>query len=199
MDLSMALKIFNRGEYIRGGSEIHRFMVAASFEVQKLTLQLNQSWHDRSELQSIFSQIIEKPVPKSFNLFPPFYTDFGKNIHIGENVFFNSGCSFQDHGGIFIGNGSLIGHNAVLATLNHDQDPAQRQNMRPAPIHIGENVWVGANVTICPGVTIGDGAIIAAGAVVTKDVPANMIAGGVPARVLKPVDSHRNDMLAAAS
>jgi len=192
MELSEALERYNRGETVRGGSEEHLFMLGASVEVQKLTAKLNQGWHDLSEIQEIFSRIIGRPVPKSFNLFPPFYTDFGKNIHVGEHVFFNSGCSFQDHGGIYIGSGSLIGHNAVLVTLNHDPDPARRQDTHPAPIHIGENVWLGANVTVCPGVTIGDGAIIAAGAVVTKDIPANMLAGGVPARVLKPVGDMRN-------
>ena len=98
------------------------------------------------------------------------------------------GCKFQDQGGIFVGDGALIGHNVVLATLNHARAPKDRASMVPAPIHIGQNVWIGANVTVLPGVTIGDGAIVAAGAVVTKDVPANTIVGGVPARVLRTID-----------
>ena len=73
----------------------------------------------------------------------------------------------------------------VIATLNHDQNPKKRASLIPAPVVIGKNVWIGANSTILPGVTIHDGAIIAAGAVVTKDVPENMIVGGVPARVIK--------------
>lgn len=124
----------------------------------------------------------------SFGLFPPFYTDCGRNIHIGKHVFLNAGCKFQDQGGIYIGDGTLIGHNAVLATINHMEDPGSRAGMVFYPIHIGENVWMGANVTVLPGVTIGDGAIIAAGAVVTKDVPANMIAAGVPAKVIRKVN-----------
>ena len=75
----------------------------------------------------------------------------------------------------------------MLATLNHDPDPAQRGNLIPAKIIIGNNVWLGANVTVLPGVTIGDGAIIAAGAVVTKNVPANTVVGGVPAKVIKSI------------
>ena len=84
-----------------------------------------------------------------------------------------------------MGDGALIGHNVVLATLNHDEDPDRRATMHPAPIIIGKNVWIGANATVVPGVTIGDGAIVAAGAVVTKDVAANVIVGGVPARVIR--------------
>lgn len=97
------------------------------------------------------------------------------------------GCKFQDQGGIFIGDGSLIGHNVVLATLNHAMDPEDRATMIPAPIHIGKRVWIGANATVLPGVTIGDGAIVAAGAVVTKDVPENTVVGGVPARVMRKI------------
>ena len=112
----------------------------------------------------------------------------GKNIKLGEDVFINSGCHFQDQGGITIGDHSLIGHNCVLATLNHDQDPMKRADLHPAPIVIGNRVWLGANVTVLPGVTIGDGAIVAAGAVVSKDVPPNTVVGGTPARVLKTLE-----------
>lgn len=122
-------------------------------------------------------------------MFPPFYTDCGKNLHIGKNVFINSGCRFQDQGGITIGDGALIGHNVVMATLNHSEDPETRGNLHPAPIHIGRNVWIGASATILPGVTIGDGAIVGAGSVVTRDVPENMIATGVLARILRSVDT----------
>ena len=87
-----------------------------------------------------------------------------------------------------IGDGVLIGHNAVLATLNHDIDPNKRSMMHPSPILIGKNVWIGANATVLPGVTIGDGAIVAAGAVVNRDVSANTIVGGVPARLIKMIE-----------
>ena len=79
-------------------------------------------------------------------------------------MFLNAGCKFQDQGGISIGDGTLIGHNVVLATLNRDQNPANRGALHPAPIAIGKNVWIGANAVVLAGVTVGDGAIIAAGA-----------------------------------
>ena len=122
-------------------------------------------------------------------MFPPFYTDCGKNLKIGRNVFINSCCQFQDQGGIVIGDGSLIGPKTVIATLNHHMDPKKRAKLMPKPVVIGKNVWIGANVTILPGVTIGEGAIIAAGAVVNKNVEANTIAGGVPAKLIKQIET----------
>ena len=125
---------------------------------------------------------------KNFTLFPSFYTDCGKNLTIGDNVFINSGCKIQDQGGVVIGDGTLIGHNVVLATLNHQFEPSIRGNLLPRSIHIGKNVWIGANVTVLPGVTIEDGAIIAAGAVVSKNIPKNTVVGGVPAKVIKKIN-----------
>lgn len=118
----------------------------------------------------------------------PSILDFGKNISIGENTFIDSGCHFQDQGGIEIGEGSLIGHNVVLATVNHALEPSLDRKNSYAPIKIGKKVWIGSNVTILSGVSVGDWAVITAGAVVTKDVPAYAIVGGVPAKVIRQVD-----------
>ena len=82
----------------------------------------------------------------------------------------------------------------VLATLNHPPDPARQGDLIPAPIRIGKNVWIGSNSTILPGVTIGDGAVIAAGAVVSKDVPANTVVGGIPAKVLRRIEGTKLDL-----
>ena len=191
MDINNFLAHLNRGESVEGGSELHRKMHELSQEALKITVELNGHYHTPEKVQELFSRLIGKPVDSTFALFPPFYTDCGKNINVGKNVFINSGCRFQDQGGITIGDGALIGHNAVLATLNHDIDPKKRSNMHPAPITIGKDVWIGANATIVPGVEIGDGAIIAAGAVVTQNVPPNVIAGGVPAKVLKKIEANQ--------
>lgn len=169
------------------GDDMIQFMRCQSDISRKLQFELNCQYHTPEEICELFSGIIGQPVDDSFRLFPPFYTDFGRNIHVGKNVFINSCCQFQDQGGIYIGDGCLIGHSVVMATLNHDHDPAKRQNLHHKPIRIGNGVWIGANVVITAGVTIGDNAIIAAGAVVTKDVPADMIAGGVPARIIKHI------------
>ena len=189
MELREFLDCMDAGKRVVSGSEAHRFMSAASFEVMELTNKLSAS-HDLSEIQELFAQITGKPVNRTFALFPPFYTDFGKNIMVEDNVFINSGCHFQDQGGIIIGDGSFIGHNVVLATINHDLDPANNRKNHYAPITIESHVWIGSNATILPGVTIGEWAVVAAGAVVIKDVPPYTVVGGVPARVLKTV---RND------
>lgn len=187
MDLQAFLDHMNSGKTIKGGSEAHLCMCALSQEALQRTAELNGAYHTPEEVRCIFSALTGRPVDDTFTLFPPFHTDCGKNIAVGKNVFINSGCKFQDQGGIVIGDGALIGHNVVLATLNHSLAVRDRQDLIPGPIRIGKNAWIGSNVTILPGVTVGDGAVVAAGAVVTKDVPAYTVAGGVPARVLRPL------------
>lgn len=185
MDVKEFLERLNAKESVKVGSDMYTMMCQLSNQAMQLTAELNNKYHTPDEIRALFSEIIGKTVDESFMMFPPFYTDCGQNIKIGKNVFINSCCNFQDQGGITIGDGSLIGHKAVLATLNHGFVPEDRGSLYPAPIVIGENVWVGASATILPGVTIGDNAIIAAGAVVTKDVSANTIVGGVPAKFIK--------------
>lgn len=97
---------------------------------------------------------------ESVTVFPPFYSEFGKNLTLGNDVFTNIGCAFQDTGGITIGGGTLIGHGSIMTTLNHEVDPDRRADMIPAPVVIGRKVWLGARVTVVPGVAIGDGAIV---------------------------------------
>lgn len=186
MELSELLARFNRGEVVGENREAVEEMRRFSREAQKITMAINTRYHEPEELATLFSELIGEPVGADFGLFPPFYTDFGKNIHIGDRVFINAGCKFQDQGGIFIGDGALIGHGVVLATLNHDLDPARRQQLHPAPIRVGQGVWIGATVTA--GVTIGEHAVVAAGAAVTRDVPANTVVGGVPAKFIKNIE-----------
>lgn len=167
--------------------EIHKFMDEMAEEARRITFELNSSYHTPNVNRRLLSRLFGRDVPKTLRVFPPFYTDFGKNIHLGENVFINACCHFQDHGGIFIGDRTQIGHGVVFATLNHGIAPKDRVHTYPKPIQVGKNVWIGSNSTILPGVTIGDNAIVAAGAVVAKDVPANTIVGGVPAKVIREI------------
>ena len=185
MDLHEFLDHVNSGRLIEGGSEAHEFMHAASQEALRTLAELNGAYRSPDEVRALLSRLTGRPVAESVTVFPPFYSEFGQNLTLGEGVFINMGCRFQDTGGISIGDGSLIGHGSTLTTLNHSMDPARRADMEPAPVVIGRDVWLGAGVTVVPGVTIGDGAVIGAGAVVTKDIPADTIAAGVPARVIR--------------
>lgn len=171
--------------------EIYEFMNRASDEARRITFELNGAYHSMPEVRDLFTRLFGKPVDPSFRVFPPFYTDFGKNITVGKNVFINACCHFQDQGGITLGDNCLVGHNVVFATLNHGFAPEERQSMLPAPIVVGRNVWIGSNSTILQGVTIGDNSIIAAGSVVTKDVPANAIVAGVPARFIRSISPEK--------
>ena len=175
----------NSGKTVKAGSPVFAKMHELSQEAIRLTLQLNTQYHNHEEIVALMSELTGSQVHESFGLFPPFYTDCGKNIHMGKRVFINAGCKFQDQGGIFIGDNVLVGHNCVIATLNHEMEPERRADLIPAPVTIGDKVWIGANVTILQGVTIGNGAVIAAGAVVNKDVPPRAVVGGLPAKVLK--------------
>lgn len=173
------------GESMKENPERDEYANALFQEAIQIGMEINNRYHAPEELREIMEQLTGKKIDDTFRLFPPFYTDFGKNITIGKDVFVNSGCHFQDQGGITIGDGSLIGHNVVLATINHDLDPRNNRKNHYAPITIGNHVWIGSNATILPGVTLGDWSVVAAGAVVTKDVPPYTMVGGVPAKVLR--------------
>lgn len=186
MEIEEFKEYVKRGEAL-SSEEIHQFMNRMSDEARRITFRLNTAYHTPDEVRGLLSELFGYRVPESLRVFPPFYTDFGRNITVGRDVFINAGCHFQDHGGVTIGDGCQIGHNVVFATLNHGLSPEDRQNTYPAPIVLGRNVWVGSNATILQGVTVGDNAVIAAGAVVTKDVEPATIVGGVPAKVIRRI------------
>lgn len=185
MELQEFLDHVHSGALIEAGSAVHGFMHRAAQDALQITAELNGAYRTPEEVRLMLTRLTGKPVDESVTVFPPFYSEFGKNLSLGKDVFINVGCRFQDTGGITIGDGALIGHGNTLTTLNHAVDPDRRADMTPAPIVIGRKVWLGATVTIVPGVTVGDGAIVGAGAVVTKDVPAGAIVAGVPAKVIR--------------
>lgn len=189
MTESEFLKYASSCNLIKAGSPAHKIMHTMSQRALRLTAAINNVNHTPEELRGLMSDLTGKTLDNSFGLFPPFYTDCGQNISIGRGSFINMGCTFQDWGGIEIGEDCLIGHNCTICTVNHSKDPFQRGDMTCSPVKIGDRVWIGANVTILPGVTVGVGAIVAAGAVVTKDIAPGTICGGVPAKYIKDVES----------
>jgi len=150
----------------------------------KLSAELN-SFTDVNQIRERLSEIIGSQQDKSTTVFAPFYTNFGRFIRIGKNVFINHACTCLDMGGIIIEDDVLIGPKVNLITENHPLDPANRKALICKPIVVKRNAWIGAAATIMPGVTIGENAVVAAGAVVSKDVPANTVVGGIPAKFIK--------------
>jgi len=182
------IKIMNTQEKVISRSEVGLKMHLMAQEAMKILYFINNKYSTPSELRRWMSLLIHQELDEGFGLFPPFFTDCGKNIHLGKNVFINAGCRFQDQGGIYIGDGTFIGHNVILATLNHDLNPNTRADMYPKPIHIGKKVWIGSGAIVLPGVSIGDNSVIAAGSVVTKNVPENVVYGGNPAKFIKKIE-----------
>lgn len=189
MEMNAEIKSFLQsmldGEPVRSGTKASLHLNSLAQEAIRICDKINSAYNTPEEIQELFAELTGQPVNRTFRMFPPFTADCGKNIFVGNNVFFNSGCRLQDQGGIYIGDGALIGHNVVIATLNHGMSPEERHDLFPAPVHIGKNAWIGAGAVIVPGVTIGDNAVIGAGSVVTKDIPANAVAVGSPARVVR--------------
>ncbi|WP_219222754.1 sugar O-acetyltransferase [Pedobacter antarcticus] len=152
----------------------------------KLSLRLNTAG-DISSVRDIMSEIIGKDLDDSTTIFAPFYTNFGRFISLGKNVFINHACSFLDMGGITIEDNVLIGPKVNLITENHPLDPGDRRTLITRPITIRRNAWIGAGAIILPGVTIGENSVVAAGAVVSRNVPANTVVGGIPAKFIKSI------------
>ena len=142
---------------------------------------------DVDQIRERLSEIIGSHLDESTTVFAPFYTNFGKFTQIGKNVFINHACSFLDMGGITIEDHVLLGPKVNLITENHPLEPTNRRSLIAKPIVVKRNAWIGAGATILPGVTIGENAVVAAGAVVSKDVPANTVVGGVPAKHIKNI------------
>jgi acetyltransferase-like isoleucine patch superfamily enzyme len=159
----------------------------ASFATKKLLVQLNDS-SDPAEIRDLLSQITRSKIDESVAVFTPLYINYGKNTKIGKNVFINFDCVFLDLGGITIEDNVLIAPKVSLLSEGHPISPQDRRSLVPGQILIKKNAWIGAGATILPGVTIGENAVVAAGAVVSKDVPANTVVGGIPAKVIKSIN-----------
>ncbi len=151
----------------------------------RLCVEMNTTATHVDQVRDQLSIIIGNPIDESTTIFPPFYTNFGRSISLGKNVFINHACSFLDIGGISIEDDVQIGPRVNLTSENHPLDPGDRKTVIPSPVLIKRNAWIGAGATILPGVTVGENAIVAAGAVVSRDVPPNTVVAGVPAKVIR--------------
>ena len=184
MDKNTIFKRLLKGEIISPEDPESYKLKEASYNTKRLLLQMNNT-SEPQKIRQFLSQIIDSEIDESVTIFTPFHINYGKNTQIGKNVFINFDCVFLDLGGITIEDGVLIAPKVSLLSEGHPISPEQRHSLVPKHIHIKKNAWIGANATILHGVTIGQNAVIAAGSVVTKDVPDNVVVGGIPAQILK--------------
>lgn len=164
-------------------------LTALRNRARKLAHTYNQTAPDDSDgrlslLQDLLGQDIQ-----SIDIQPPFFCDYGVNIHVGEDVFMNFNCVVLDVAEVRIGDQTMLGPAVQIYTATHPLDAALRCSGRELgkPISIGRRVWIGGGAIICPGVSIGDDSTIGAGSVVTKDIPTGVFAAGNPCRVIRKI------------
>lgn len=165
-------------------------LLARRLEVAKLYEQFNAAPAGSPEQAEALRALLSEEVPEGVTVLSPVYFDYGSNTHLGKGTFVNHGCYFMDGAEITLGENVFVGPFCGFYTAAHPMDYKNRnKGLEIAlPIHVGDNCWFGANVSVLPGVTIGSGCVIAAGSVVTKDIPENSMAAGVPAAVKKTID-----------
>lgn len=159
-------------------------------EVQRtmrLAAEMNTGYHTEAEVRDCLRQMTGHVIHDTVRVFTPLNINYGPGVSFGRDCFLNFGCTLLALGGITIEDDVFIGPHCVLATEYHPEDPATRHSLLTKPIVVKRNAWLGANVTVLAGVTVGENAIVAAGSVVTKDVPANMVVAGTPAKVIREI------------
>lgn len=179
----------DRTKVIYGGTPESAAMLANIKRAAAITARLNRlTFNDADEIRALFSELIGKTVDEGFLLIPPFYTVGGDEIRVGRNVFVNQNCTFYDLGGLDIADDVMIGPNVSIITAGHPLEPSRRRAATSGrPIAIEKGVWIAVGATIIGGVTVGENSVVAAGSVVTRDVPANTLVGGNPARVIRSI------------
>jgi acetyltransferase-like isoleucine patch superfamily enzyme len=174
------------GEAVRFNDPDYFRIINACSDTRQLLIQLNAA-SDGKEIMNLLRRITAFDIDATTMIFPPFQINYGRNTKIGKNVFINFDCTFLDLGGITIDDQVMLAPKVSLLSEGHPVAPNDRQTLTPGKIHIKKNAWIGAHATILQGVTVGENAIVAAGAVVSKDVPANTVVGGIPAKHIKKI------------
>lgn len=159
--------------------------------------EFNQTRPSENAKQTEILRRLLGKTPQQFYITQPFWCDYGYNIELGENFYANHNLVILDGAKVTFGDNVFIAPDCGFYTAGHPIDTERRnQGLEYAhPITVGDNVWFGGGVKVMPGVTIGSNVVIAAGSVVTKDIPDNMIAGGVPCKVLRPIDDQDKENL----
>jgi acetyltransferase-like isoleucine patch superfamily enzyme len=189
MKIKAKMDIFERlqsGETVSFDDPQYPKIFEIASRTMKLSAELNAS-ADIDHIRQLLSEITEEQLDVSTTVLPPFHINLGISTRIGKNVFINHDCTFLDIGGITIEDEVLIGPKVSVITESHPLNPAERKALLVKPVAIKRNAWIGAGAIILPGVTVGENAVVAAGAVVSKDVPANTVVAGIPAKVIKTI------------
>lgn len=164
-------------DYVEAIEEMNRARMAI--------FDINHMRPDYIKVHKAFCNIFNEPLDETTNILPPCEIDFVNQVKLGKNVFINHSLCMMSAGGIEIEDSVQIGPQATIVTTNHDFN--DHNTLLCKKVVIKKNVWIGCRVTIMPGVTVGENSVIAGGAVVTKDIPANSVAAGVPAKVIKTI------------
>lgn len=171
---------------------------AIKLKTHKLNVDYNNTYEDETEKRAeILAQMLGELGEGSF-IQGPIAFHYGRHTKIGKNFFGNFNLTIQDDAEVTIGDNCNFGPNTTIVTPLHPMIAAERREMKTAegeikrlcyakPVHIGNDCWFGASVTVCPGVRIGDNCVIGAGSVVTRDIPPNSFAAGVPCRVIREI------------
>jgi len=165
-------------------------LVRARRRARTLLARYNATTEDEpDERTSLLHELLPRVGPGAW-IEPPFFCDYGTNLSLGERFYANTGCIVLDSAPVTVGDRALLGPAVQLLAATHPLDPALRaQGLESAePIAIGDDVWLGGGAIVLPGVTIGDRAVVGAGSVVTRDVPADVVVAGNPARVIRSLE-----------
>lgn len=189
-DYPAAFDEIRKGGWMYAGASDHPDVEQTLIETADKCHEFNSLKPSQKEERNRILRDLLGSVGERFSILGPFRCDLGFNIHLGENFLGNFNLSILDEAEVRIGDNVMIGPNCSLITVTHAIDAAERNKglMRSLPITIGNNVWIAADVVVLPGVTIEDNSIVGAGSVVTKDVPANTIVAGNPAKPIRQID-----------
>ena len=175
------------GEPVNMRDKEYATVIDSTAKGRLLNFKINHTIPTMGNIRPLLDQLFDHSLDETVYITPPFEIDFARQMSIGKNVFINHSLTCMSIGGIRIGDGTMIGPNVIIATDNHDLH--DKMILKCKSVEIGKNVWIGAGARILPGVHIGDNAVVGAGSVVTKDVEADTVVAGVPAKFIKNINS----------
>ncbi len=175
-----------RDGFIKKDDHVHAYAEKEMIRSHGLSIKISLMRPSDPGYKELLEELLQDKIDGSVAIVSPFYCDFGSGLKLGKNIVINKGATFFSAGIVEIADGVMIGPDVKIITVNHDF--VDRHNkILFKKVTVKKNAWIAAGAIICPGVTVGENSVVAAGAVVTKDVAANTVVGGNPARFIKNV------------